>query len=215
MPSSRQRATSSGWPAEVSITISVRADPGPRRMRSARVKPSMPGMWASSSTSGNALPAAAARPRAASAASPPSTADGRIPQLPSTSSRMRRLVALSSTTSTGRSRSRSGRAADGRATGPSARPNRAVKWKVLPLPTVLSTQIRPPIICTSCEEMARPRPVPPYLRVVEASAWEKASKISRCFSARCRCRCRAPRNARMTSARRRDVAETPAVLLVR
>ena len=82
MPSSRQRATSSGWPAEVSITISVRADPGPRRMRSARVKPSMPGMWASSSTSGNGFAAAAACPRAASAASPPSTASGRIPQLP-------------------------------------------------------------------------------------------------------------------------------------
>ena len=37
----------------------------------------------------------------------------------------------------------------------------AVKWNVLPLPASLSTQTRPPISCTSCEEMVRPSPVPP------------------------------------------------------
>jgi hypothetical protein len=30
--------------------------------------------------------------------------------------------------------------------------------------------------------MVRPRPVPPYLRVVEVSSWAKASKICACFS---------------------------------
>ena len=35
---------------------------------------------------------------------------------------------------------------------------------------------------TSWREMARPRPVPPNLRVVEVSAWENASK-SRSVSA--------------------------------
>ena len=53
---------------------------------------------------------------------------------------------------------------------------------VLPWPGALSTQIRPPINSTSCVEMVSPRPVPPYLRVVDPSACVKASKIIRCFS---------------------------------
>ena len=32
------------------------------------------------------------------------------------------------------------------------------------------------------DEIARPRPVPPYLRVVEPSAWANGSKIARCLS---------------------------------
>lgn len=36
--------------------------------------------------------------------------------------------------------------------------------------------IEPPISSTSCFEMESPRPVPPYRRVVEASAWVKRSK---------------------------------------
>ena len=52
----------------------------------------------------------------------------------------------------------------------------AVKWNVLPLPASLSTQRRPPISCTSCDEMVRPSPVPPYVRVMEPSACVKASK---------------------------------------
>ena len=53
-----------------------------------------------------------------------------------------------------------------------------MKWNVLPRPDSLSTQMRPPISSTSCGEMASPRPVPPYLRVVELSACANASKIS-------------------------------------
>ena len=53
------------------------------------------------------------------------------------------------------------------------RANVAVKLKVLPSPDLLSTQISPPIISTRRLLMARPRPVPPYLRVVEVSAWLK------------------------------------------
>ena len=56
-------------------------------------------------------------------------------------------------------------------------PRRTVKWNVLPLPSTLSADIRPPIIPTSRDEIARPSPVPPYLRVVELSTWEKAWKI--------------------------------------
>ena len=49
-----------------------------------------------------------------------------------------------------------------------------MKKNVLPTPGALSTPIVPPIISTSRLLMVRPRPVPPYLRVVEASAWLKA-----------------------------------------
>ena len=40
-------------------------------------------------------------------------------------------------------------------------PTAMVKWKVLPTPGWLSSQIRPPIIDTSRPQMLRPRPVPP------------------------------------------------------
>ena len=60
--------------------------------------------------------------------------------------------------------------------GSSAIASGSVNWKTLPAPTVLSTQIRPPIMPTSCREMARPRPVPPYFLAVEVSACEKAWK---------------------------------------
>ena len=62
-------------------------------------------------------------------------------------------------------------------------PKRAVKWKVLPWPGALSTQILPPIICRSWREIVSPKPVPPKRRVVEPSAWVKASKMRTCFSA--------------------------------
>ena len=57
-----------------------------------------------------------------------------------------------------------------------------VKKNVLPCPGSLSTQMRPPIIWTSCREIVNPSPVPPYRRVVPPSAWEKLSKISFCLS---------------------------------
>ena len=52
-------------------------------------------------------------------------------------------------------------------------PNLAVKWNVEPLPSSLSIAILPPIASTSCIEIARPKPVPPYFRLVEPSACEK------------------------------------------
>ena len=42
--------------------------------------------------------------------------------------------------------------------------------KVEPRPSSLRTVMSPPIIWQKRRLMARPRPVPPYLRVVEASA---------------------------------------------
>ena len=49
-----------------------------------------------------------------------------------------------------------------------------VNQNVEPLPSSLSTPIWPPIISTSRLQMARPSPVPPYLRVVDASTCMKA-----------------------------------------
>ena len=45
---------------------------------------------------------------------------------------------------------------------------------VLPLPGSLWTPISPPINSASCLEIASPRPVPPYLRVVDVSACSNA-----------------------------------------
>src|ERR1017187_6534901 len=79
---------------------------------------------------------------------------------------MRRLVALSSTTST---RSPARASADN-AWGGSAglpTPRLAVEWKAVPSPSTLSPQILPPIFATRCLETDSPRPVPPNLRAVE------------------------------------------------
>src|SRR6202048_1391727 len=46
--------------------------------------------------------------------------------------------------------------------------------KVEPLPGLLSTAMVPPIIWQKRLLIASPRPVPPYLRVVDASAWENS-----------------------------------------
>ena len=53
---------------------------------------------------------------------------------------------------------------------------------VLPWPGTLTSRISPPSSVASSRLIARPRPVPPYLRLVPASACWNASKISRCFS---------------------------------
>lgn len=54
--------------------------------------------------------------------------------------------------------------------------------KVEPTPGSDSTPMRPPIRSTMRLEIARPRPVPPYSRVVEASAWVKAWNSRPCAS---------------------------------
>jgi len=58
---------------------------------------------------------------------------------------------------------------NGAAWGWASRVNSRVNQKVEPWPGRLSTPIEPPINSTSCLEIAKPSPVPPYLRVVEAS----------------------------------------------
>ena len=152
------------------------------RIRAARARPSVSGMRASSSTSGYGRPTLAASQRTSMAATPSPTAVGSICQSRSHSSRMWRLVALSSTTRTRRSRSRTGGRAGVVSVGCGWRPNLAVKAKVLPRPGSLSTVIVPPIRATRRAAIDRPSPVPPYLRVVEVSSCSKARKIFSCLS---------------------------------
>src|SRR5204862_5403839 len=58
----------------------------------------------------------------------------------------------------------------------------SVKWKLLPRPISLSTQMRPPCRVTRRFEIARPSPVPPYRRVVELAACRHSSDTSACAS---------------------------------
>ena len=54
--------------------------------------------------------------------------------------------------------------------------------KVVPAPFWLCTEMVPPIRSTSCLEMVRPSPVPPYLRAVSEPAWVNDSKICSTYS---------------------------------
>ena len=73
--------------------------------------------------------------------------------------------------------------------GPCGRPRRRVgrpagtAWNVLPRPGVDVSRISPPSSRDSSRLIARPRPVPPYLRLVEPSACWNASKMICCLSA--------------------------------
>ena len=62
-------------------------------------------------------------------------------------------------------------------------PRRIENRKVLPWPSWLSAEIRPPISSIRWLEMARPSPVPPCRLVVDPSACSKGSKIKPSFSA--------------------------------
>ena len=106
--SSRRRARSPGRSPEVKRTMRLPDSSARCRMIAASARPSMSGMRASSSTSAYGRPRATPCQRAFMAAAPSPTAAGSIFQPRSHSSRIRRLVALSSTISTGRSCSRTG-----------------------------------------------------------------------------------------------------------
>ena len=120
------------------------------------------------------------RPRLSSSARSASAGDSHsrasMPHLAVCRLSTRRLVALSSTTSTRRPDSSGCTPTKSRlrAGGSSASGARTVKQKVEPWPgPSLSTHIRPPISSASRRLIASPSPVPPYLRVVDESACEK------------------------------------------
>ena len=66
-------------------------------------------------------------------------------------------------------------------TGPRCFSSLAVNQNFKPLSGTLSTPILPSMMVTRCQAIARPRPVPPYLRVVEPSAWLEEFSLFRQF----------------------------------
>ncbi len=63
-----------------------------------------------------------------------------------------------------------------------ARGAATLKAKVEPAPRALSTPIPPPMASARPLQIARPRPVPPWLRVRDASTWENRWKSLACSS---------------------------------
>ena len=137
------------------------------------MSPSISGMCMSRTTTSNASPAAVARATASRAAGPPSASSTAAPLPASWRSTICRFVALSSTTSTRRPSRAPGAGAGGG--GAAEGPTRTENENVEPSPGTLSTETAPPMSSASRFEIARPRPVPPYRRVVELSACVKAS----------------------------------------
>jgi hypothetical protein len=99
---------------------------------------------------------------------------------------MRRLVWLSSTISTRTPRATAAAGRRRRLDHPKVR----VESKHAAASHLALDRDVPPIRATSCVQMVRPRPVPPYIRVLEPSAWLKGSKIRACFSGESRFRYR-------------------------
>ena len=147
----------------------------PRMQRSATASPSTLGIFASRI---NKPGRGSSSSRAASAAAPESTATGSRPHARTMRVRMARTVALSSAISTrvpqelpGYGHARRGRRAAGRME-PGGEMERAAAAHL-----ALDPDRARPSVATSREEIVRPRPVPPYFRVVEPSACANASKI--------------------------------------
>ena len=107
-----------------------------------------------------------------SAAVPPSAVSTSAPHCRSRPASTSRLVGLSSTASTRTPSSRGSSGSCRSATTSSDSSNQ----NVLPTPGSVSTPMSPSMRATSCRAVARPRPAPPYWRVLEESPWEKASK---------------------------------------
>ena len=148
----------------MSITSGSSAPARSSRISRASASPFTPGMHMSRTATSKA--ASRSRSSIASAADPAS--DGTIPHPRTCLERISRFVALSSTTSTRNPRSSPSSVGRRRlCSGPTSA--RIVTWKVEPAPTVLSAHIPPPIRSASRLLMARPSPVPPYFRVIEAS----------------------------------------------
>ena len=140
----------------------------------------MPGMRQSMKTTSYGSDASYCR-TAAMASAPDATTSTREAMPRSASIMISRAAALSSTTSTRRRESSSGRSL--RRAPAEASASHTVKWKEVPAPTSLTRPICPPMSSTSRFEMVSPRPVPPCLRVVDASAcvngWKRRALCSR------------------------------------
>ena len=155
----------------MAITHRPFSEPSARIWRVAS-KPSITGICTSMSTASKAV----ARSKE-SACSPSWASMGVMPTSASMPLATSRLNSLSSTTSTSFPCSMEWYccvegAGAASATGAMVceRGKDRVNQKVLPCPGVLVTPTSPPIRCTSWRLIAKPKPVPPYFRVVELSA---------------------------------------------
>ena len=151
------------------------------RIRRASSTPSISGMWKSMMPMSKASPAAAASRRRASASCPSPAVDARMPQFSACRCSPVRLMAESSTI---RTRSPLRSLADGSAAGIGASGSRSSNQNVEPGARRALHPDPPPINSTRRLEIARPRPVPPYFRVVEASAWLNSvnSRVRLCLA---------------------------------
>ncbi len=135
-------------------------------------------MRQSTSSSSGGRPAARSARARASASGPPGWASTAQPKACSRSASAARASGRSSTSSTRRPCSMAG--AGGAGAGASATPSQAVNQNRLPRPGALSRPISPPISRARWRLSARPRPVPPWRRVVALSACSKASNSRAC-----------------------------------
>ena len=184
IPASRQRSRSCG------ITLALMAMMGScENWRIPRVaaRPSMTGICTSISTASNAE---ARTMRTATA--PLSASSTCKPALSSSSRATSWFRSLSSTTRMrAPAKERSASAGPGAGCGvfvgglASAMPTRAVNQNVLPCPGSARTPTSPCISVARFLEIARPSPVPPYWRVVEASAcWKGWNSCRHCSGVR-------------------------------
>ena len=141
-------------------------------------------------------PAARARPSCRGGGRRLATVGAAVPVRSSHSPRMRRLVALSSTTSTRiagtRSRGRGGR----RGSASAGTSNRAVKWKVLPWPGLA---LDPDPAAHQLDQLAGDGQAQPGAAVLArrraVRLGERLEDRLAACPAGCRCRCRGPRSA--------------------
>ena len=153
-------------------------------MARAVCSPSMPGICISSKTTWYGSPSRKALRNTSIALEPLATVFTRQPNPSKVLVRMVRLVALSSTPSMRISDRLTGVIMSGVVPRFSAGcfSNDIWNQKVLPIPALLCRPISPPMASTSCLQIVRPNPLPPYLRVVDPSAWVNLSKIDFCWS---------------------------------
>ena len=154
----------------------------PARMPRAAAYPSMPGIWMSMRTASKS-PAAASRHRVVAVVDDVGGVAERLEQ--PEGDQLVDLVVLDHEHRAaglgcvrGRGRWRGGVDADRLGRCP-RRPRSTVNQNREPSPGALCTPMRPPMAATSWWQIARPRPVPPKVRVVDASACRNGSK--RCW----------------------------------
>ncbi len=183
MPSSRQRAASLWRSAEESIRSVARVISGRRRICSAKVKPSIPGIWASESTRANGSPAATARSISARAVR--AVRRRRRLHAPAGKYLHQNFAVGGVVVHDQNQQALQTRRLDSRWLDLGAARHAEARGEVKSAALAhfsLSTQMRPPIMPTKRLDIVRPRPLPPKRRVMELSACSNGVNIAFSFS---------------------------------